>query len=117
MDRMKDASNPTGAFRGFEEFWPFYLREHGRPGTRRLHFVGTLLALLSLVAAIALRRPLLLLAAPLFGYGLAWAGHFAVERNRPASFKHPLWSARGDFRMFVLMLSGRIDRELRRLDI
>jgi len=108
---------PAGVFRSFEEFWPYYLREHGKPGTRRLHFVGTLLALLCLIAAIALRRPLLLLTAPLIGYGLAWIGHFGIEGNRPATFKHPLWSARGDLRMFGLMLTGRIERELRRLGL
>lgn len=34
------------SFRSFEEFFAHYLREHGRPGTRALHFAGTGLATL-----------------------------------------------------------------------
>ena len=49
-----------------------------------------------------------LLAMPLFGYGFAWAGHFVFERNRPATFRHPLYSLAGDFMMFRDMLIGRV---------
>ena len=105
------------AFGSFREFWPYYVREHGRTGTRWLHFTGTALGLACLPTALVLQQPWLLLFAPLIGYGLAWVGHFWVERNRPASFRHPLWSLRGDMRMFVLMLSGRMARELRNLGV
>jgi hypothetical protein len=60
------------------------------------------------VFAIATGRWLWLLALPLFGYGFAWLGHFAFERNRPATFKHPLYSLAGDFVMFRDMLTGRL---------
>ena len=100
-------------FQSFLEFWPYYVREHGRPGTRRLHFTGTLLALLCLILAIALRQPWWLLAAPVLGYGSAWIGHLFVERNRPATFRYPWWSLRGDLRMFWLTLTRRMGRELR----
>jgi hypothetical protein len=45
-------------------------------------------------------------AAPLVGYGLAWLGHYAFERNSPATFKHPLYSLLGDFRMWWECVSG-----------
>ena len=100
-------------FRTYEEFWPYYVSEHSKPATRALHFAGTSLVLATLVAAVAL-SPWWLLATPLAGYGLAWAGHFFVEKNRPATFTYPLWSLRGDFRMFVLTLLGRMGPEVAR---
>ena len=100
----------------YDEFWPHYMRAHRKPWNRWMHFTGTLLALLCIVAAIVLRRPLLLLAAPVIGYGFAWIGHFGIEGNTPATFGHPVWSMRSDFLMVFLMLTGRMGRELRRLD-
>ncbi len=98
----------------YREFWPFYLGEHSRPQTRRLHYLGTGGAFAALVLALLLAEPWVLIAVPLLGYGPAWAAHFWVERNRPATFRHPLWSLVSDVRMFALWLSGRIDAELAR---
>jgi len=95
-------------YRSFRDFYPFYLTEHSRSGTRRLHFAGTLLVLLTLAYALATRRWGFLALVPLFGYGFAWFGHFAVERNRPATFQYPFYSLAGDFRMFADMIRGRV---------
>jgi hypothetical protein len=97
----------------FEEFWPFYVSQHRRRSTRALHFAGSTLVLACLAGA-ALVSPWMLLAAPVVGYGPAWIGHFFCERNRPATFAHPLWSLRGDFRMYRLILTGGMAAEVER---
>src|ERR1700690_3858643 len=91
----------------FAEFWPYYVSQHRDATCRRLHFIGTSLALGCL--AVAPVAPGALLAAPVVGYGFAWVGHFAFEKNRPASWggaKAFAWSLRGDLRMWRKMLAG-----------
>ena len=100
--------------RSYREFWPFYVREHAKAATRMLHFVGTAGAIVLAAVAVAAGTPWLLLAVPVSGYGFAWFAHAFVERNRPATFTHPIWSLVGDFHMFALMLAGRMARELAR---
>ena len=100
--------NPTLRFRSFAEFYPYYLGEHSNPTCRRLHFVGTSLAIALLAYTIASGKWLLLLAVPLAGYGFAWVGHFFFEKNRPATFTYPLYSLLGDFAMFRDILRGKI---------
>ncbi len=98
----------------FEEFWPFYVREHANDQNRMMHFLGTSLAMGSVAAAVFTRRPALLLAAPVLGYGCAWIGHFFIQGNKPATFDHPLWSLRGDFRMWWMTLNGTMSAEVAR---
>lgn len=97
----------------YEEFWPFYVSQHLDPTNRALHFTGTTLALVCLGAAV-LRSPWWVAAMPLCGYGFAWAGHFFFERNRPATLTYPLWSLRGDLRMYGLTLLGTMGAEVER---
>jgi hypothetical protein len=97
-----------GRYQSFAEFYPFYLSEHSRPETRRIHFVGSALALLCLLWALLSGEARWFLAAVICGYAFAWFGHFFFEKNRPATFKHPLYSLMGDWKMFWQILTGKI---------
>lgn len=99
--------------RTFAEFWPYYVRHHARAQTRLLHALGSSLAIVAVAFALAV-DPWFLLLAPLTGYGFAWYAHFFVERNRPASFGHPLFSLAADYRMLFLMIAGQMDEEVAR---
>ncbi|UOF02128.1 DUF962 domain-containing protein [Bdellovibrio reynosensis] len=95
----------------FKDFWPFYLGEHSNPLNRRIHFVGTFLVHVIVAFALVKQNWGLLWLLPVVGYGFAWVGHFFVQKNRPATFKYPLWSLIGDFKMFYLMCMGRLWKE------
>lgn len=101
-------------YHSFAEFWPFYLREHSKPSTRALHYAGTTLVIAIAMFAALSGRWLWLLAIPVAGYGFAWVAHFAVEKNRPATFTYPLWSLAADFKMWWLWLTRRLEPELRK---
>ena len=105
----------TERLQSFAEFWPYYVREHRRRATRFWHFWGTSLALAVLVFVAASGRWLLLLAAPVCGYAFAWLSHLLVEKNRPATFTYPLWSLGADFKMWLLIATGRMGAETRRI--
>ena len=99
----------------YSEFWDYYVREHSRPLTRGLHFVGTTLGIALVVYFIATGRWYFFPVFPLIGYAFAWFAHFVVEKNRPATFKHPLWSFISDFKMIWYILTGRMGREVDRV--
>lgn len=114
---MTAAADPNSAdpksadpksFTRFADFYSFYLSEHRSRTCRRLHFVGSTLALVCLAMLVATGQPLYLIAALLCGYGFAWIGHFAFEKNRPATFKRPLYSFMGDWVMYRDIWTGRI---------
>lgn len=95
-------------FNSFAEFYPYYLSEHGNSTCRRLHFIGTTLVIGILAYAIGKGPVGLLLALPIAGYSFAWIGHFFFEKNRPATFQHPLYSLLGDFVMYRDMILGKV---------
>lgn len=95
-------------FASFREFYPFYLGEHSNRICRRLHFTGTALVVITLIGVLLSRWWWGLILLPVFGYGFAWMGHFFFEKNRPATFTHPIYSLMGDWVMFRDILLGRI---------
>jgi hypothetical protein len=98
-------------FDSFEEFYPYYLNEHRNRMCKFLHFLGTCLLLTTFVGILLTGHWSQLWLLPVFGYGFAWLGHFGFEKNRPASFKFPAYSLRGDFQMFYDLLTGRLSFE------
>jgi hypothetical protein len=99
----------------FREFWPFYVREHRKPITRALHFIGSTFVLALVATALVTGRLWLLAAMPVVGYGFAWIGHFGFEKNRPATFKYPVYSFIGDWVMYGKILSGTMRAEVERV--
>lgn len=141
---------PAGGFKSFTQFYPFYLGEHSLPTTRRLHLVGTSLALTAFARATASLVPLAArqlahvvssikiqsgilrwiadllidlatrtsswsmdqparwwLGGIVTAYAFAWTGHFFVEKNKPATFRYPLWSLRGDLKLWSEVITGQ----------
>ena len=94
--------------RTFAEFYSFYLSEHSNQTCRRLHFLGSSLALVCFTLLAFTGEFQYLLLALLSGYGCAWVGHFVFEKNKPASFKRPLYSFMGDWVMYKDIWIGKI---------
>jgi hypothetical protein len=105
---------PESRYKSFSEFWPFYVAEHSKAATRALHAIGTTAALIVMIGMIAVGRWWLFPLGLVIGYGFAWVGHFFVEKNRPATFKYPLWSFMGDWKMLGYIISGKMSGELER---
>lgn len=95
-------------YRSLDEFYPFYLSQHANRACRRLHFVGTSAGIALLALALATQTPWLVPIALIQGYALAWIGHFFFERNKPATFRYPWLSFRGDLRMWWHIATGKI---------
>lgn len=95
-------------YQSFRTFYPYYLKEHADSKNRILHFTGTLLLIILLVLGIVTGKWWLFALIPVTGYGFAWAGHYFIEKNRPATFTYPLYSLAGDFVMFWDILRGKL---------
>ncbi len=98
---------PPKKYRSLQEFYPFYLTEHQNTTSRVLHFIGSALAILSLITGILFHDYRFLIAIPFLGYGFAWVGHFFFEKNKPATFQYPIYSFASDFILFWDILNGK----------
>ncbi len=102
------ATTDTRHFGSFAEFYPYYLSEHQDRTCRRLHFAGSTVALVCLILLVLTANLWWLLAAAVSGYAFAWVGHFGFEKNRPATFRHPIYSLMGDWVMYRDIWVGKI---------
>jgi len=91
----------------FSDFYNYYLTEHQNIICRRLHVVGTTLVIILFCIALSFKSWSLLILVPFCGYGFAWVGHAFFEKNKPATFKYPLWSLISDFKLFFDILFGK----------
>lgn len=103
---MSAAAEPK--YQTFAEFYPFYLGQHANRICRKLHFIGSTLALACLATLLLTGNLWWLPAGLACGYGFAWVGHFGFEKNRPATFRQPLYSLMGDWVMYWQMLTGQV---------
>ena len=94
-------------YTSFKDFYPYYLSEHDNKYTKLLHFIGTTIAIYLYIRFFLTFNFMFLLYSLLVGYGFAWTGHFFVEKNKPATFKYPLWSFIGDHKMYLEILQGK----------
>jgi hypothetical protein len=108
---------PRRQFATYAEFWPYYLGEHSKNSTRMFHIFGTAMAIFAFLKAIGEHSFGWLLMVFVFGYGFAWIAHVFIQKNRPATFTHPLWSLLADFHMFALWVTGRLGSELTKYNI
>ena len=98
----------------FQKFWLHYLTAHAHSRTRGLHYLGTTLFLIGCVISFVTLDLKFVAAGIILAYLLAWTGHLFIEKNRPRTFVHPVWSFFADIRMFRLWLVGRLDAELQK---
>ncbi|MBC7798347.1 MAG: DUF962 domain-containing protein [Pyrinomonadaceae bacterium] len=99
----------------FTEFWDFYVSEHADYRTRQMHFLGTTLGVILMIWFVSRGTWYCLPLALIPSYAMAWISHFFIERNTPATFKYPLWSFAGDWKMVWFMLQGKMSAEVERV--
>lgn len=102
--------------KAYHQFYRFYLTEHRNIMSRRLHVAGSSIGLYFFSKAILKRKPRYFIYGLVSGYACAWVGHFVFEKNKPASFKQPLYSFISDWRMFSDVLRGNLSLQDRTLD-
>lgn len=95
-------------FRYYRNFWPFFLEQHSKPWTKRLHAAGTVLGTSISAWGIATRQPVWIGFGLILGYAFAWTSHFFIEKNTPATFRYPFWSFISEYRMVWWVVRGKV---------
>ena len=94
-------------FNNFQDFYPYYIQEHKNKYTKLVHFIGSWLFIFFILNLIYSHEVKNLMFAFVSAYGFAWFGHFFIEKNKPATFYHPIYSFMGDCVMFTEILKGK----------
>ncbi|NHB58258.1 DUF962 domain-containing protein [Acinetobacter shaoyimingii] len=105
--------------KNYQEFYRFYLTEHRNITSRRLHALGSSVGIYFFAKAIRQRKAKYFAYGLVSGYACAWVGHFIFEKNKPASFKQPLYSFISDWRMLSDIIRGNlsiVDRSLDKIE-
>jgi hypothetical protein len=95
-------------YRTFASFYPYYLSEHSNRTCRRLHFVGSILIIVTLGYVVFTQSWLDLFLLPVFGYGFGWIGHRFFEKNVPTTSTYPFYSFCAYWRMVTEIAVGRL---------
>jgi hypothetical protein len=101
-------------FNSFDEFWPYYLFCHQKAITRRLHFLGFILYLLSWIPLIINLTWWPIPLSLCLGYLFSFVTHKFIEKS-PINLKHPYWGFLATMKMFWLMTNGGLEVELNKL--
>ncbi|KAL4508664.1 hypothetical protein ABPG73_006050 [Tetrahymena malaccensis] len=105
---MKKETKQEKIYTNFQDFYPFYLSQHSNIINRRLHYIGTTISMILFIFSMLLTRYQYLPLVVVSGYAFAWVGHFFFEKNKPATFKYPLMSFMGDFKMWYQITTKQI---------
>lgn len=117
VSTKESSSQPLAMpIRNYGEFYRFYLTEHSNVMSRRLHALGSIAGLYGIYKTIKTGRKRYLLKGIVTGYACAWVGHFFFEKNKPASFKQPLYSFVSDWRMLSDVCRGRVSLRHQKYD-
>ena len=91
----------------FSEFYDFYLSQHQKMWTRILHFLGTLLLIAVLIYVVQSGKERFLWYVPIFGLGFSALSHYIFEKNKPTTFKYPIFTLMADFKLFFDLITGK----------
>lgn len=95
-------------YKNFRDFYPYYISQHQKLGTRIFHLVAKLSIFCTIAYVITTGKERFLWYIPILGYGLSGLSHFIFEKNKSVIFQYPLLSFLADFRMFFDILQGKI---------
>lgn len=108
MQALQVKQQPALPIKHYGDFYKFYLSEHQNVMSRRLHVLGSGAGLYAIYRSIKTGKKRYLAYGLVAGYACAWTGHFFFEKNKPASYKQPLYSFVSDWRMLTDVLKGKI---------